>query len=503
MLTATNPATAVGTRSDLRATFAGTRTFLAWNRPTFVLIAAGAVVAALLKLTFEGVPLIAALSLVALAASTSLSSYRLWQRSKRAARSNAHARLEVRRLTEEQAALRRVVTLIARETSPQEVFAALVEVLGQLLSAGDTSMVHYEPDGTVRVVASWGECKAGSPVVARLIVGGQDIASLVRRTGRPVRIGDSAVGTPIAVEGRLWGAMVAASRQAEPLPADTESRVEEFTELVAAAISNVEARSELAASRARIVAAADAERRRVTRDLHDGAQQRLVYTVVTLKLARQALESEEQTAPALIAEALEHARHATDELRELSHGVLPAALTRGGLHPGVESLASRMSVPVEIEISVGRLPSRIEAAAYFFVAEALTNVVKHASATGATVGARIEDETLRVTVRDDGVGGARPNGSGLLGLADRLATLDGRLRVQSPPERGTLVVADIPLGTEPRIPDDDAELAQRGVPMHANDRPSGNRNELDAITGGPRVLHAEQDGALVEGGVRR
>jgi signal transduction histidine kinase len=459
MLTATDPATAVGTGSDLRDTFAGTRTFLASNRPTLVLIA----VAALLNFTVGGVQLIAALPLVAVAAATSLSSYRLWQRSKRAAMSNAHACAEVRRFAEAQAALRRAVTLIARETSPEEVCAALAEELGQFLSAGGTTMVRYEPDGTVNDVASWGECNAGSPVSSRLFVGGQNIASLVHRTGRPARICESAettgpleayagnldvrsaVGTPIIVEGRLWGAMIAVSRRAEPLPAGTEPRLEEFTDLVAAAISNVEARSELAASRARIVAAADAERRRVVRDLHDGAQQRLVHTVITLKLARQALESEEVVAPALLAEALDHAQHATDELRDLAHGVLPAVLTRGGLHPGVESLASRMSVPVEIEISVGRLPSRIEATAYFVVAEALTNVTKHASARGATVSARIEDDTFRVTVRDDGVGGARRDGSGLLGLADRLAILDGRLHVGSPPEGGTLVVADIPL----------------------------------------------------------
>jgi signal transduction histidine kinase len=462
MLTATDPATAVGTGSDLRDTFAGTRTFLASNRPTLVLIA----VAALLNFTVGGVRLIAALPLVAVAAAASLSSYRLWHRSKRAEMSNAHARAEVRRFATEQAALRRGVTLIAREASSEEVFAAVTEELGRLLSIGGTTMVRYEPDRTVSVVASWGECKAGSPVGARLIVAGQDIASLVHRTGRPARIGGyakatgplgayahnlgfrSAVGTPIVVEGRLWGTMIAASRQAEPLPVGTERRIEEFTELVAAAISNDEARSELAASRARIVAAADAERRRVVRDLHDGAQQRLVHTVVTLKLARQALDNDEAVAQALVAEALDHAQHATAELRELAHGVLPASLTHGGLCPGIEALASRMSVPVRVEVAVDRLPARIEATAYFVVAEALTNVAKHARANGAAVTARVENNTLRVVVRDDGVGGARRDGSGLLGLADRLAALDGRLCVETAAEGGSLVVADIPLRDE-------------------------------------------------------
>ena len=141
--------------------------------------------------------------------------------------------------------------------------------------------------------------------------------------------------------------MVVASRQAEPLPAGTESRIGEFTELVATAISNIQARSDLAASRARIVAATDEERRRVVRDLHDGAQQRLVHTVITLKLARQALEDEEGSAPALVTEALDQAERATAELRELAHGILPAVLTHGGLRAGVEALASRMPVPVE------------------------------------------------------------------------------------------------------------------------------------------------------------
>jgi signal transduction histidine kinase len=201
----------------------------------------------------------------------------------------------------------------------------------------------------------------------------------------------------------------------------------------------------LAASRARIVAAADEERRRVVRDLHDGAQQRLVHTTVMLKLARRALENATEDLPALLTEALENAEQATAELRELAHGILPPVLTQGGLHAGVDALASRMPVPVENGVAVGRLPATVEATAYFVVAEALTNVAKHARAGHAAVGARIEDGTLGIQVRDDGIGGARPDGSGLLGLADRLAVLHGRLRVESPAGGGTLVTADIPL----------------------------------------------------------
>jgi signal transduction histidine kinase len=193
------------------------------------------------------------------------------------------------------------------------------------------------------------------------------------------------------------------------------------------------------------VAATDEERRRVTRDLHDGAQQRLVHTTITLKLAQRALQNEEKDLPALLTEALDHAERATAELRELAHGILPVALTHGGLRAGVDALASRMRVPVDIDVSVGQLPAAVEATAYFVVAEALTNVAKHARAGRAEVTARIEHGTLAVHVRDDGVGGARPDGSGLLGLADRLAALDGELRVDSPADSGTLVAASIPL----------------------------------------------------------
>ena len=231
-----------------------------------------------------------------------------------------------------------------------------------------------------------------------------------------------------------------------PLPPASEAQLASFTELVATAIANAEAQRALAASRARIVAATDEERRRVVRDLHDGAQQRLVHTIITLKLARRALENRQDDAPALLTEALDHAERATDELRELAHGILPEVLTRGGLRAGVDTLASRMTVPVEIDVSVGRLAAAVEATAYFLVSEALTNVAKHARAGHAEVTVRIEDGTLVVEVRDDGIGGARPDGSGLLGLADRLAALDGQLRVESPTDGGTLISATIPIG---------------------------------------------------------
>jgi signal transduction histidine kinase len=197
--------------------------------------------------------------------------------------------------------------------------------------------------------------------------------------------------------------------------------------------------------RARLLAAADDARRRVVRDLHDGAQQRLVHTIITLKLARRALSAGQADAVALISQALEEAEEANTELRALAHGVLPTALTRGGLRAGVESLVVRVPTPLSLYVTRERFPPGIEASAYFVVAEALTNVVKHARAGRAEVTARVEHGMLRVRVRDDGVGGARPEGSGLVGLGDRLAALDGRFQVDSPPGGGTLVAADIPL----------------------------------------------------------
>jgi PAS domain S-box-containing protein len=387
--------------------------------------------------------------------------------------SNTEARTQVGRLVDEQAALRRVATLVARGAAPNEVFAAVTEEVGRLLGTGLAGMTRYESGETVTVVATWaaeGENGVAHPLVpGPWPLEGDDLASTIARTGRPVRIDDyhgvpgriaafvrdelgvrSSVASPIVVEGRLWGALFVHSQQTHvPLPRDTESRLTGFTELVATAISNTDARNEVAASRARIVAATDEERRRVVRDLHDGAQQRLVFTIFTLQMAQRAAQRAEEDVPALLTEALDHAEQANAELRELAHGILPAALTHGGLRAGVAALASRTPVPVEVDVdvdvAVGRLPAAIEATAYFVVAEALTNVAKHARARRARVTARVEDGSLRVQVRDDGLGGARPDGSGLLGLADRLAVLDGQLRVESPPDGGTLVAADIPV----------------------------------------------------------
>ena len=323
-------------------------------------------------------------------------------------------------------------------------------------------MGRYEPDGSVTTVASWSTTEAAFPTGRRWPTEGTNVAWMVLQTGQAARLDDfsaatdpigvaaresgikSAVGSPIVVEGHLWGVVTATSTEG-PLPPGTEARLASFTELVATAIANAESSAEIAASRRRIVAASDDARRRIVRDLHDGAQQRLVHTVITLKLAQQALAKGAENGPLLVQEAIGNAERATHELRELAHGILPSVLTRGGLRAGVGALASRMPVPVEVAIPADRLPAPIEATAYFVVAEALTNVAKHAGAASAAVAARVEDGTLRVEVRDDGVGGARPDGSGLQGLWDRLAALDGRLRIESPAGGGTLVAATIPI----------------------------------------------------------
>jgi signal transduction histidine kinase len=402
--------------------------------------------------------------------------------------SNTEARAEVRRLADEQAALRRVATLVARESSPDEIFTAVAEELARLLIADVTTMFRFEDDGTATIVASGGERIAHLPVGATVTLDGENVPSLVHRTARPVRLGDyaqatgsiaaqmrtlgvrSAAGAPIVVSGRVWGAVTAASCQAAPLAAGAEWRIGEFAELVATAISNIEAWSDLAASRARIVAATDEERRRVVRDLHDGAQQRLVHTVVTLKLASRRLGAGGGPAHELVDEALDQAQRATDELRELAHGILPAVLSHGGLRAGVDALASRMPIPVSMDVPAQRFPAAAEATAYFLVAEALTNVAKHAQAQRASVTIVVRESRLEVQVRDDGIGGAVADGSGLLGLEDRLASLGGALAVQSPPGGGTLIAAWIPL---PESTGRVADRPHRDDPTLRNGRRTG------------------------------
>ncbi len=379
---------------------------------------------------------------------------------------NAENRAGLARLAEEQAALRRVATLVARGVPPEELFDAVVEAIGRLLDVDLANMCHYEPDRTQTFVATWGRPGKRFPLGARWPLGGKNLGTIVFETGRPARIESyadaagpvkdvakevdlrSAIGMPIFVEGRLWGMVGVGSSQPRPLPPDTEARLASFTELVVTAIANAESHAALTASRARIVAAADESRRRMERDLHDGAQQRLVHAVIVLKLALRALARGDANADELVAEALRHAERANAELRELAHGILPAALTRDGLCAGVEALVSRLSLPVSVDIAPERLPAGVEATAYFVISEALTNVVKHAQAGAATVTAEVQHGQLRVEISDDGIGGARGGpGTGLGGLEDRVSALDGRLLLDSPAGGGTRVCALLPVPT--------------------------------------------------------
>jgi signal transduction histidine kinase len=373
----------------------------------------------------------------------------------------------LRQLAEEQAALRRVATLVARGVAPAVIFSAVAEEVGRLFGTGYAAVSRFEPDGSSVAVAMLGQLK-DLPVGKRWKSDEALATTAVRRTGRPARADDagyqsasgpvtdvlrrlgirSSVASPIVVEGSLWGAMVVASRD-EPLPDDTEDRMESFTELVGTAIANAESRAELAASRARVLATADETRRRIERDLHDGAQQRLVQTVITLKLARRALGDAGGPAVELVEEALEHGERATVELRDLAHGIVPAALSRGGLRAGIDALASRVRLPVTADVTGERLPPALEATAYFIVAEALTNTVKHAHAGAAHVSAVVDGDTLRLEIRDDGIGGASSGSTtGLVGLRDRAAAMGGTLRIDSPPREGTVVTATMPIPRE-------------------------------------------------------
>jgi signal transduction histidine kinase len=255
----------------------------------------------------------------------------------------------------------------------------------------------------------------------------------------------SAVAVPVVVEGTLWGCVLVLANDRSLFPAAIEDRLRSFTELIATAIANTQARDELIASRARIVEAAFEQRRRVVRDLHDGAQQRLVHAVMTLQLARGQPDVRPEVAK-LVGEALDHTSAAIEELRELAHGLHPALLTTRGIAAAVEGLADRSPVPVRVDIPKERYPASVESAAYFVAAEALTNVAKYARASTARVTLTRTAGALVLVVEDDGVGGAtRSPGSGLAGLQDRIAAFDGTLTVDSPPGAGTRVRAEIPL----------------------------------------------------------
>ena len=388
------------------------------------------------------------------------------------------SRDELRALAHEQAALRRVATLVARAVPPDELFDAVAGEVHRLLEADATQLIRREPDGTVTSVAQRVAPGLELPPVNGPPLDRETVTGTVLGTGRPARIERhdgtpaagaatapehgirSAVAAPISVADRQWGVISVAWESDAPGLPRAEERLTQFTDLVATAIANAQSRAELAASRSRVVATADETRRRIERDLHDGAQQRLVHAVITLKLALRELGDEDGPAVDLVREALDHAERATQELRDLAHGILPAALSRGGLRAGVETLVSRIRLPVSVEVGDDRLPPALEATAYFIIAEALTNAVKHADAGRAEVTACVQNGALHLEVRDDGIGGVEANGSsGLVGLRDRAAALNGELRIESPPGRGTVVAATLPI---PASREDDEASSRLG-----------------------------------------
>jgi signal transduction histidine kinase len=332
-----------------------------------------------------------------------------------------------------------------------------------LLHADQVALNRYEADGKIAVLAHRGLDVARTPVGSRVSYEGESVTATVLRTRRPARMENYAdvpgalaelaretglhvsVGAPIVVDGRLWGIITASWKGEESPPADTEERMARFAELLDTAIANADSRDQLTASRARLLTEGDEARRRVVRDLHDGAQQRLVHTIVMLKLAQRALRQKDGEAESLLGEALEQVEQGNAELRELAHGILPAVLARGGLRAGLDAVVARLDLPVHVDVPAERFPAEVEASAYFIVAEALTNVVKHSHAARAEVAASVQDGMLHVEVQDDGIGGADPGGHGLVGIGDRVTALGGRLKIESPAGGGTLVAATLPL----------------------------------------------------------
>ena len=381
---------------------------------------------------------------------------------------NTESRASVARLAEEQAALRRVATLVARGAVADELFAAVTREVGRLLGAHLAGMGRYGSDDTVTVLAAWGAEGEEHPLVpGPWPLEGGDLASIVFETGQSVRIDDyhsvpgpiaafvreklgvdASVASPIVVEGRLWGVLFLHAKQARPpFPRDAESRLTGFTELVATAVANAESRAALAASRARIVTAADEARRRIERDLHDGTQQQLVSLMLDVRTVQAAVPPQLAELEGGLSRIAERVTGVFDQVREISHGIHPAILSERGLEAALRALARRSAVPVELGLRVERrLPDHVEVAAYYAVSEALANAAKHARASAIQVELGADDTMVRLAVRDDGIGGADPaRGSGLTGLSDRIEAVGGTLKVTSPVGGGTTLLIEMPV----------------------------------------------------------
>jgi signal transduction histidine kinase len=375
---------------------------------------------------------------------------------------------EVRQMADEQESLRRVATLVATGVPKDEIFSAVAGEVGRLADADTVQMYRYESGKSIERIAVWGSGADELKIGARYQIGGHNVATMVLRTGQSARLDDSGtitgeparvaatlgfrsvIGTPIAVDGRVWGLVTITTSQREPMPEDTEQRVTGFTELVATAITNAQARADLTASRRRVVAAADEMRRRIERNLHDGTQQRIVTLALELRDIKESCPKQPELRSRLLHVTQELGR-LHDELREISRGLHPAILSQAGLGPAMNSLARRAALPVELNVSVPRrLPEPVEVAAYYVVSEALANAAKHSGATTIRVDVEIDDGQLRIGILDDGEGGAsEANGSGIVGLRDRVEALGGTMVLASPPGEGTTLRVELPFEHAP------------------------------------------------------
>jgi signal transduction histidine kinase len=355
--------------------------------------------------------------------------------------------------------------LVAHGGLPAEIFEAVIAEVGQLTAADGAALSRFETDGTLTTIGGWSRSAGYFAVGERHAVTAGTLGSLILETHRAGRINSyapaegsladfvrglgwrSAVGSPILVDRRLWGVVAVASMGEVPLPADTERRLAQFTELVATAIANAQSREELAASRARLVATADATRRRIERNLHDGAQQRLVSLALELRATQAGLPTELGELRCELSRVVDGLTGVLEDLREIGHGIHPTILAECGLKPALKQLARRSAIPVELGVRAeARLPEAVEVAAYYVVSEALTNAAKHSQASAVYVAVEARDAMLRVSVRDDGVGGADPaDGSGLLGLKDRAEAIGGMMALRSPRHGGTSLQVELPL----------------------------------------------------------
>ncbi len=400
--------------------------------------------------------------------------------------SNVQARDGVRELAREQAALRRVATLVAEGATAEELFSGVATEVAQLLGVSGAVLDRYEPDGTIVTLAAshdidWSAAArvaypgmewpldpgslasiVSEPQATARVDDYSNLEGMVGDTARELEVANGAAAQ-IVVDGKLWGLIRVFSREGSLLPADTEVRLRGFTELVATAVSNAAGRAELLASRARLVAAGDEARRRIERNLHDGTQQRLIALGLDLQRVRGMLPESRPDVLEGLDRMSDDLESVLEDVRELSRGLHPPLLSRGGLRPSLSALARRSPIPVDIDIELHeRPPAAIETALYYVVSEALTNAIKHSHASAISVTVETDHAgvpfaigldgrrgivTLQATIADDGVGGAEATvGSGLAGLVDRIDALGGRLELDSPPGRGTRISVVLPLG---------------------------------------------------------